>query len=283
MKKRFVVILLCFAMLACGLPMAACAVDLPDPAEFQKWESFIPLTSQWNDTPQWQDTNPYKIGNALVSSRITDEKLDLVLRFLDFFYTDLGAAYLWDGPLAGSADCLDMVQGWRYNYETDVREFLDVLDSKYASGTEYVKGIIGTNNTSFGNRSHSLEYPDVLTYFFEMAQYLQDRDINAIKSYAYSPDLGDGWERLSFADKVVPYLQVGFPSIVFYDEDTLEEIDEIMLLLNNHVMSNVAKFITGARDLAEFDQFVSECEGLGLRDLEAIYQEAYDAFLANAE
>lgn len=254
---------------------------LPDPAEFQKWENFIPLTSQWNETPQWKGTNPYKVGSALIGAKITDEKLDLVLRFLDFFYSDLGAAYLWDGPLAGSADTLGMVKGWVYNHETDVREFLDVLDGKYSSGTEYVKGIIGTNATTMGNRSHSLEYPDVLTYFYEIAQYLQDRDLSKVKSYAWTPEHGDGWQRLTFAKNVLPYLQTGFPDIVFYDEETLEEIDEILMLLKNHVMSNVAKFITGDRDLSEFDQFVSECEGLGLRDLEAIYQNAYDAFLAN--
>ena len=58
-----------------------------------------------------------------------------------------------------------------------------------------------------------------------------------------------------------------------------ETIDEITLLLNAHVTSEVAKFITGARSIDEFDQFVSECEAYGLRELEKIYAKGYENYI----
>lgn len=70
---------------------------------------------------------------------------------------------------------------------------------------------------------------------------------------------------------------------MYFDEDTQEEIDEVRIVMEAHIEANVAKFITGARDLAEFDAFVKELEDLGLRDLEEIYQAAYEAYLAAKE
>ena len=129
---------------------------------------------------------------------LTDEELDALLRFLDLFYSDLGSSYLWDGPLAGSADLMGFAEGWVYDYSTGTtgsRVFPDVIAKKYASGTEYVKSVIGTNNTGFGNRSHSLEHEE-LTYFFEIAQYLPEQDLSKVIPYEWARDHGDGWTRI---------------------------------------------------------------------------------------
>ena len=156
------------------------------------------MTSEYCPEPVWLAFNPYKVGNALVGAKVTDEELDALLRFLDFFYSDLGSSYLWDGPLAGSADLMGFAEGWVYDYSigtTGSRVFPDVIAKKYASGTEYVKSVIGTNNTGFGNRSHSLEHEE-LTYFFEIAQYLPEQDLSKVIPYEWARDHGDGWARI---------------------------------------------------------------------------------------
>ena len=256
---------------------------IPEVERFQQWKSTSPVTSEYCAEPMWVASTPFKVGNALIGAKITDEELDAVLRFLDFFYSDLGAAYLWDGPIAGSADLLGFTEGWFFNYEagaTGTREFIDINNGKYANGTEYVKGIIGTNNTGFGNRSHSLDHEE-LTYFYEITQYLQDPTMANFRPFKWSEVQGDGWERIYTKANVGPYTRTdAFPAIVYFDEETQESIDEIRMIMESHIETNVAKFITGARDLAEFEQFVKEIEDLGLRDLEEIYQEAYDAYMA---
>lgn len=256
---------------------------LSESADFQRWKAFTPVTNgNLCAEPVWLASSPYNVGNCLVGARITDERLDALLRFLDFFYTDLGAVYVWDGPLAGSADTLGYCGGWVYDYTagaTGSRVFLDVLDKKYASGVEYVKSVVGTNNTGFGNRSHSLDHEE-LTYLYEITQYLQEQDLEKVIPYEWSEEHADGWDRIWAKEYVTPYCRAGFPAIAYFDEDTQAEIDEIRMVLEPHIEANVAKFITGARSLDEFEQFVKECENLGLRDLEAIYQEAYEAYLA---
>lgn len=53
---------------------------LPEVEKFQKWESVYALTSKWNDTPAWKDSNCFKIGNCAIGAKISDEKLDKLLR-----------------------------------------------------------------------------------------------------------------------------------------------------------------------------------------------------------
>ena len=207
---------------------------------------------------------------------------DALLRFLDFFYCEIGGLYTWDGPVAGSDDLLGFAEGWVYDYSTGStgsRIFLDVAAGKYSSGTEYVKGVIGANCIGFGNRSHSLTN-EKLTYMYEITQYVQDPTMENFVPYVWAEDHGDGWARIHIKANVAPYAVSGFPEIVYFDEDTQEAVDEIRMVMDAYIETNVAKFVTGARDLAEFDQFVKEIEDLGLRDLEEIYQEAYDAYLA---
>ena len=66
---------------------------------------------------------------------------------------------------------------------------------------------------------------------------------------------------------------------MYFSAEEQETIDEITLLLNAHVTSEVAKFITGDRDISEFEQYVSECEAYGLRDLEELYAQGYENYL----
>ncbi|MBQ6803518.1 MAG: hypothetical protein IJP04_02575, partial [Clostridia bacterium] len=257
---------------------------IPEVERFQQWKALSPVSSEYSAEPMWVASNPYKVGGALIGAKITDEELDAVLRFLDFFYCEIGGLYLWDGPAAGTEDTLGMVQGWIHDYTkgaTGTRVFLDVdVAKKYSSGTEYVKGIIGTNANTFGNRSHSLTN-DKLTYMYELTQYVQDPTLANFVPYAWSEEHGDGWDRIWAKANVGPYTRTdAFPAIVYYDEDTQESIDEIRMVMESHIETNVAKFITGARSLDEFEQFVKEIEDLGLRDLEEIYQEAYDAYMA---
>ena len=49
--------------------------------------------------------------------------------------------------------------------------------------------------------------------------------------------------------------------------------------IKTHIEENVLNFITGQRDLAEFDAFVSEVEGMSIDEVTACYQDAYERYL----
>lgn len=251
---------------------------LPNVEDFQQWSSVKPLISAQNPTPQWKKNDPITCGGVALASYTSDKHVDLILRYLDFFYSELGEVYLWEGPLYGSADTLGMVKGLAYM--DGAKYFYDVKEGTYESNLAYVYGIGFGSSTAFGNRSHSIDHPE-LSYFTEVLQYCLGVPLEEIEPYTYSRTHGDGYNRLTMLDTVIPCCVSGFPSTVYYTADEQATIDEISLLLNAHVTTEVAKFITGVRDISEFDQFVSECEAYGLRELEEIYRKAYANYLAS--
>ncbi len=50
--------------------------------------------------------------------------------------------------------------------------------------------------------------------------------------------------------------------------------------IKTHIEENVLNFITGQRDLSEFDTFVTEVENMGIDEVTACYQDAYERYLS---
>lgn len=50
--------------------------------------------------------------------------------------------------------------------------------------------------------------------------------------------------------------------------------------IKTHIEENVLNFITGQRSLDEFDAFVAEVEGMGIDEVTACYQDAYERYLS---
>ena len=76
-----------------------------EPAVFQQYWTGYPLTSQWNDKQQVAKyTNVNKIGGVAIAA---DTKYpEVCVRLLDFWFTELGNIYQWEGPAYGSSDTL---------------------------------------------------------------------------------------------------------------------------------------------------------------------------------
>ncbi|MEG0767441.1 MAG: hypothetical protein RR482_06965, partial [Clostridia bacterium] len=249
---------------------------LPLPDDFHQWTSVKPLTSPWNQTKQWMDTSPYGIGGCVLSAKT--EKADTILRYIDFFYSELGIFYLWEGPLVGSSDTLGMVIGM--DYKDGGKYFNDVVNGDYESSLDYVLSMGLGLASAFGNRSHSITHPDTSSTMMETLQYCLSIPESQINHTMLKYDHGDNYGRICMQENITPYVVPGFPSIVYYDEAAQEQIDDISILFDSHVESEVAKFITGARDLATFDAFVTECNALGASDLLALYKQAWENYQA---
>ena len=50
-------------------------------------------------------------------------------------------------------------------------------------------------------------------------------------------------------------------------------------ILDPYIESEVAKFITGSRDLSEFSKFQEELKSMGIEELLGYYTEAYNNYL----
>ena len=62
---------------------------------------------------------------------------------------------------------------------------------------------------------------------------------------------------------------------VFIDLDTANKLADMKTLLGEHRAAETAKFVTGARSMDEWDDFVAEMKALGADEYQQIYDEAY--------
>ena len=253
---------------------------LPDKEDFTKWVEMSPMTSAWNETRQIGTLNKYKYGFVELNAKVDPAKIETILRYLDYFYSDLGGMYLWCGPANTSADTLGIIGGYKVT-EDNSYIWVDTEGNKIDS-QGFMEGEAGNMAHGFGNRSHPLQNKEAfdagVTNRPEMRSYYYNA--NNILPYAYDPNFGSGANLLNVHQYVEPYRADSFPMIVYYDEDTTLAIDELHTILDPYIESEVAKFITGARSIDEFPQFQKELEGMGVQELLGYYQTAYANYLA---
>ncbi len=253
---------------------------LPEREDFTKWVDTVPLTSAYNESTQWGTLNKFRYGYVSLSAKVDPAKIETILRYLDYFYSDLGGMYLWCGPSNTSADTLGIIGGYKVT-EDNSYIWVDTQGNKIDSQA-FMEGQAGNMSHGFGNRSHPLQnkaaFEAGVTNRPEMRSYYYDA--NNILPYSYDPNFGSGAHLLNIHQNVEPYRASSFPMIVYYDEETTLEIDDLHTVLDPYIESEVAKFITGVRDLSEFEQFRKELEGLGVQDLLDDYKEAYDTYVS---
>ena len=255
--------------------------NLPLPEDYHKFDALYPLTSQWSETAQVQESNGYGVGGCVLSAKCANP--EEALKFLDFFYSDLGIYYLWEMAIYGSEDTMGKMIG--FYYEDGAKRFPDVLNGTFENSLAFVRGIGIGQAGAFGNRSHSIEHPDKYTTMMETLQHVEGVPDDQINRKALAYDHGDNYARICSRERVLPYVVDAYPYIVYYSEEEQETIDEITLMLNDYVESSVAKFITGATELTEenFKAFVDECKVYGAEELLEIYKEGYANYLASLE
>jgi putative aldouronate transport system substrate-binding protein len=253
---------------------------LPEKEDFTKWVDASPLTSQWNDTAKAGALNKFRYGYVSLSAQVDPAKIETIMRYLDFFYSDLGGMYLWCGPAANSADTLGIIGGYMVT-EDNAYVWLD-KDGEKMDSQAFMEGDAGNMSHGFGNRSHPLQdkeaFESGVTNRPEMRSYYYNKD--NILPYSYDPNFGSGAHLLNVNKNVEPYRAESFPMVVYYDEETTLAVDELHTILDPYIESEVAKFITGARDIAEFDKFQEELKGMGIEELMGYYTTAYENFLA---
>ena len=79
---------------------------------------------------------------------------------------------------------------------------------------------------------------------------------------------------------VTPYETSGFPAITYYTLEETEELSDYNATLKVYAEGEIAKFISGDRDIEEYDAFVTELEGMGLREWENIFKGAWANYQA---
>ena len=178
---------------------------------------------------------------AAISS--TSPHKELALAVLNYFFTDEGAELLNWG-----------VEGVNWDWVDGERVYNDNMLNN---------PIMDTETASYYYKAH---FAPKLTY--------QDTVCHA--NLLKSPGALNA--RMMWADEANYDCEYLLPNLQFTD-DELNTITDIQIDLDTYVKEMILKFIVGAEPLSNYDDFIETQKALGVEDLIAVNQAAYDRYL----
>ena len=189
----------------------------------------------------------YGIGSvaAVITTSCPDEKLELVMRALDYAYTDEGNLY-WNYGKQGTS--------WDYDQEgkpaylplvTDDPNGLNDAIDKYGGSTWSGNCIQATALLYMKNTKEAIAANDLWFY----------------------PN-----EEITWPDKL--------PNGMTLTADEATRAGELRASISTYVNEAAIQFITGQANLNSWDNYVTRVNSMGTPELLRIYQAAYDRYLA---
>ncbi|NLL38647.1 MAG: hypothetical protein GX254_03545 [Clostridiales bacterium] len=212
--------------------------------------------ARWDALPKVRKTEDQilKIGGKVmhfsygsVNISANCENVPLAVTYCDYFYSPEGSFFASYG-----------VQGhtWDYNEAGEIRLTDFVISNPDGLGAAWVMVMHGMNSlVDCGIEQH-------------------------VRSYAY-----DGGERflnmmkVTWADPTYSG-EYDWPSSLKLTDEQSEELNAIQSDVITYINENFLSFIDGSKPLSEWDDYVRGATEIGLGKCQAIYQEAYDDFIA---
>ena len=233
--------------------MVGCMPQMPGSINMLEANGADPNT-HWEPIPRTKlyDGQILEFGNRLAETHngFTNinakcHNLELAAAYLDWWMSDFGGDYTSWGP-----------EGWMWDYnENGEKELQDWVINHEATMLNIMN--IYSNNNLVEFCLHDIR-----------------------RSYAYP----EGKRPLAMYDTwVIPDYggHYDWPSaIILSDEDT-EEATTILADLNTYFSENYVSFINGVKPLSEWDNYLNDMKTFGLDRLNAIYQAAYDEYIAS--
>ena len=169
-----------------------------------------------------------------------EEHLRVVLGWADFWYTETGSDLATWGP-----------EGVTFVYDENGSHQLTEFGDRILAKNESLTMKFSYSNNLFGALNR--ESIDSNTEFLKAAiLYRLDCDIDS---------------------------DYTLPSGVKLDADESYEFTAMYTDISTLLEENILKFITGAKDFGEYDQFISDLYSMGIQDCIDIYQVAYERYL----
>ena len=179
----------------------------------------------------------YDERRCMVINVTAEEKAPMIMKYLDFFFSE-------DGQILANWG----VEGKSYETADGKKKYL-------VDYTEEEQKPTGTKKWSF--------LSDQLTFI---------KPIDNEAFYSYNTDFTRDVALKLFTDENLAERW----NIIYTTEQTTE-ISNLVSIVNESVNSGVLKFIKGERSMEEWDSFLEEMNSLGYQKIVDIEQEAYDA------
>ena len=251
--------------------------------DYMKWECIPWFTIGDTDKIVISTGKGYSIGGTWASAAA--EYPEVLALIVDYMYSPEGAMMYNYGPMKGE-DPLGMVDGWYLDEKNSITTDL-VVDRTYDSYTSYCYQYIYSHSTAAQDASIHADYAikyatgeDATPTEYKIMDTITGKEFSAYERKVYDASTAQGYWFLANSKVSRPYItQVNLPEVYMTEDDTLTAT-EIFSVIENHIISESAKFITGARPLSELDAFQEELKGMGIEEYIALYEEAYAPFMA---
>ena len=115
---------------------------------------------------------------------------------------------------------------------------------------------------------------------YEITDSITGETFVASEVTPYTKDNAQGYWFISNSEVSKPHITTVYLPALYMTEDDSLYATELKTVLDNHVASESAKFITGVRPVEEIDAFFEELKSMGVEEYIALYEEAYSSYLA---
>lgn len=188
---------------------------------------------------QMEDTARPNIG--AITSSCDDDKVEIALKWLDYFYSEEGFMYVNYGT-----------EGLSYTMVDGVPTYTDLILKAPEGVSEALDKYTGAQFTSLGVQATGL--------------VRQKNDPVSVAAV-------DTWLKNQVSEKHF------VPSGVTRTTAESDEISVILTSIRTYIQEMSLKFVTGEESIDKFDEFLEELDRMGLPRLLEIQQAAYDRFL----
>lgn len=234
-----------------------------DEEAWSQYTHIIPLTSEVNDTRIWYKPEVVGVGTMMVTDLC--EMPEVALRWMDMLYDPNWAVLFHNGPILGTDSDPDGI-GW-----------------DPATGTTEPLGLTQANPTDLGWWDYLCEYMVPRgrgTAWFATINDYYALDNATIIDYNRVLSGEEGYWRTENAENAGEYFISGYPNVMFYTEEEVQIMKELLTPLTDYVELMEAKFITGAESFDNYDSFIEELKKLGAEQIDEIYRTNYESYLA---
>lgn len=264
-----------------GVAGAVSDSTMADLDDFTKWECMPWFTIGDTEQVAISCNNNYRVGTLWASS--ATEYPEIVSLIVDYIYSEEGAALYNYGPMKGQ-DPLEVLDGWYYDENGTMTCDL-VANGTFSSYTtycyEYVYPYSYVGRTDIaGEGAKKMAGVEIPVPEYSIMDTILGEEFTATETTVYSHDNASGHWFLSNSAVSRPHITtLNLPAAYLSEEDALRA-SELASVLNNHITSESAKFITGTRPLEELDTFMDELKQMGIEEYIGMYREAYSDFMA---
>jgi len=250
------------------------------PETYTDWIAMPPLTVGDNTNLAGSVNATYSIGTVWASAKT--EYPEVLALLLDYMYSPEGSTYYYYGPMKGT-DPLNIEEGWWFNEEGQITNkqveageydsyqgyMIDYINpsiniANYIDYTYYAKELAG-----LGDTKKVEQWPDVIT----------GDTFEVVWKVDYVRDNADGYMRHERIDNWGKNTTTVNLSPVYMTAEDSSKAAELKLLINDHIITESAKFITGVRSLDEIDEFQQELKDMGVEEYIELYRNAYSIYM----